>query len=138
MEVEKAKLKGSLGVTPIVMMVVATAAPLTVMVANTPLMISIGNGVSAPVNALIATVIMLLFTVGFVAMSKYITNAGAFYAFIQKGLGRSIGLGSATLAVVSYAMILVALPFQKEKGGGVRRTLLLMLRSVHPDVMALH
>ena len=109
MEVEKAKLKGSLGVTPIVMMVVATAAPLTVMVANTPLMISIGNGVSAPVNALIATVIMLLFTVGFVAMSKYITNAGAFYAFIQKGLGRSIGLGSATLAVVSYAMILVAL-----------------------------
>ena len=35
-EVEKQKLKGSLGVAPIVMMVVATAAPLTVMVANTP------------------------------------------------------------------------------------------------------
>ncbi|WP_134601278.1 APC family permease [Pseudomonas aeruginosa] len=109
MEVEKQKLKGSLGVAPIVMMVVATAAPLTVMVANTPLMVSMGNGVAAPVDAFIATVIMFLFTVGFVAMSKYITNAGAFYAFIQKGLGRSIGLGSATLAVVSYAMILVAL-----------------------------
>jgi amino acid transporter len=108
-EVEKQKLKGSLGVTPIVMMVVATAAPLTVMVANTPLMVSMGNGIAAPVDALIATVIMFLFTVGFVAMSKYITNAGAFYAFIQKGLGRSIGLGSATLAVVSYALILVAL-----------------------------
>jgi len=90
------------------MMVVATAAPLTVMVANTPLMVSMGNGVAAPVDALIATVIMFLFTVGFVAMSKYINNAGAFYAFIQKGLGRSIGLGSATLAVVSYALILVA------------------------------
>ena len=109
MEDGKKKLKGSLSVAPIVMMVVATAAPLTVMVANTPLMVSMGNGISAPVNALIATVIMLLFTVGFVAMSKYITNAGAFYAFIQKGLGRSIGLGSATLAVVSYSMILVAL-----------------------------
>ena len=108
-EVEKQKLKGSLGVTPIVMMVVATAAPLTVMVANTPLMVSMGNGIAAPVDAFIATVIMFLFTVGFVAMSKYITNAGAFYAFIQKGLGRSIGLGSATLAVVSYALILVAL-----------------------------
>ena len=109
MEGETKKLKGSLGVASIVMMVVATAAPLTVMVANTPLMISMGNGVSAPVNAFIATVIMLLFTVGFVAMSKYISNAGAFYAFIQKGLGRSVGLGSATLAVVSYAMILIAL-----------------------------
>ncbi|AVD83798.1 MULTISPECIES: APC family permease [Pseudomonas] len=108
-EVEKQKLKGSLGVTPIVMMVVATAAPLTVMVANTPLMVSLGNGIAAPVDAFIATVIMFLFTVGFVAMSKYISNAGAFYAFIQKGLGRSVGLGSATLAVVSYALILVAL-----------------------------
>lgn len=108
-EVEKTKLRGTLGVTSIVMMVVATAAPLTVMVANTPLMVSMGNGVSAPVDALIATVIMFLFTVGFVAMSKHITNAGAFYAFIQKGLGRSVGLGSATLAVVSYALILVAL-----------------------------
>lgn len=107
-EVEKQKLKGSLGVAPIVMMVVATAAPLTVMVANTPLMVTMGNGVAAPVDAFIATVIMFLFTVGFVAMSKYITNAGAFYAFIQKGLGRSVGLGSATLAVVSYALILVA------------------------------
>lgn len=109
MEVEKTRLKGALGVTPIVMMVIATAAPLTVMVANTPLMVSSGNGVAAPVDALIATVIMFLFTVGFVAMSKYITNAGAFYAFIQKGLGRSVGLGSAMLAVVSYAMILIAL-----------------------------
>lgn len=51
------------------------------MVANTPLMISIGNGVAAPVDVLIATIIMFLFTVGFVAMSKYIDNAGAFYAF---------------------------------------------------------
>ncbi len=41
-------LSGSLGIVPIVMMVVATAAPLTVMVANTPLMIGLGNGAAAP------------------------------------------------------------------------------------------
>ncbi|WP_022962005.1 APC family permease [Halopseudomonas pelagia] len=108
-EAERSGLKGSLGVPSIVLMVVATAAPLTVMVANSPLIIMMGNGVAAPVDALVATVIMFLFTVGFVAMSKYITNAGAFYAYIQKGLGRSVGLGSAALAVVSYALILVAL-----------------------------
>lgn len=108
-ETQATGLKGSLGVAPIVLMVVATAAPLTVMVANSPLIIMLGNGVSAPVDALIAAVIMFLFTAGFVAMSKYISNAGAFYAYIQKGLGRSVGLGSATLAVVSYALILLAL-----------------------------
>ena len=102
-------LKGSLGVTSIVLMVVATAAPLTVMVANTPLIISMGNGIAAPFDAAIATLIMFLFTVGFVAMSKHITNAGAFYAYIQKGLGRTFGLGSATMALTSYFFILVAL-----------------------------
>ncbi|RAI64800.1 APC family permease [Pseudomonas fluorescens] len=105
----KPGLSGSLGVTSIVLMVVATAAPLTVMVANTPLIISMGNGAAAPFDALVATVIMFLFSVGFIYMSRYITNAGAFYSYIQKGLGRSIGLGSATMAVISYFMILVAL-----------------------------
>lgn len=102
-------LQGSLGVASIVLMVVATAAPLTVMVANTPLIISMGNGVAAPFDAAAATLVMLLFTVGFVAMSKHITNAGAFYAYIQKGMGRMFGLGSATMAMTSYFFILVAL-----------------------------
>lgn len=102
-------LKGSLGTSSIVFMVVATAAPLTVMVANTPLLISMGNGAAAPLDALVATFIMLLFTVGFVTMAKYITTAGAFYACIQRGLGRTAGLGAASLAVAAYFFILLAL-----------------------------
>jgi amino acid transporter len=103
------RLRGSLGVAPIVLMVVATAAPLTVMVANTPLIISMGNGAAAPFDAFVATIIMFLFASGFVGMSPFISNAGAFYAYIQKGLGRTIGLGSATLALASYFLILLAL-----------------------------
>jgi amino acid transporter len=103
------KLSGSLGISSIVLMVVATAAPLTVMVANTPIMITMGNGGAIAFDALLATLIMFLFAVGFVAMSKYISNAGAFYSYIQKGLGRTLGLGSATLAWISYFLILVAL-----------------------------
>lgn len=106
---EKEGLTGKLGVGAIVMMVVATASPLAVMVANLPLIILMGNGPAAPFDALIATVIMLLFTVGFVSMARYIKNSGAFYAFIQKGLGRVVGLGSATLALISYFLILVAI-----------------------------
>jgi len=102
-------LKGSLGVTSIVLSVVATAAPLSVMVANSPLLISMGNSAAAPFHALVAMIIMFLFAAGFTAMSKYIKNAGAFYSYIQKGLGRTVGLGSATTALLSYSFILVAL-----------------------------
>ncbi|QLF91928.1 APC family permease [Pseudomonas sp. ABC1] len=102
-------LSGELGVTPIVMMVIATAAPLTVMAANTPLMIGLGNGAAAPFDALVAMLIMFMFSVGFVAISRHIGNAGAFYACIQKGLGRVTGLGAATLAMVSYSLFLLAI-----------------------------
>lgn len=103
------KLTGKLGVGEIVLMVVATASPLAVMVANLPLIVLLGNGPAAPVDALIAMIIMLLFTVGFISMSRYIKNSGAFYAYIQKGLGRIAGLGSATLALCSYSLILIAI-----------------------------
>ncbi|HEY1026004.1 MAG TPA: APC family permease [Pseudomonas sp.] len=102
-------LSGSLGIVPIVMMVVATAAPLTVMVANTPLMIGLGNGAAAPFDALAAMLIMFMFAVGFVALSRHIGNAGAFYACIQKGLGRVVGLGAATLAMISYSLFMLAI-----------------------------
>lgn len=102
-------LSGDLGVTSIVMMVIATAAPLTVMAANTPLMIGLGNGAAAPFDALAAMLIMFLFSVGFVAISRHIGNAGAFYACIQKGLGRVVGLGAASLAMVSYSLFLLAI-----------------------------
>jgi len=106
---EKATLRGTLGITSIVFMVVATCAPLTIMVANTPLLISMGNGAGAPFDVLVGTAIMLLFTIGFVRMAPWISNAGAFYAYIQKGMGRSAGLGSATMASFSYFFILVGL-----------------------------
>ncbi|AVD83775.1 MULTISPECIES: APC family permease [Pseudomonas] len=103
------QLKGNLGPIGIAMMVVATAAPLTVMAGISPLVISFGNGIAAPVDALTVGFVMLLFSVGFVAMSKYIDNAGAFYAYILKGMGRVFGLGAASLAVFSYTLVLIAL-----------------------------
>jgi amino acid transporter len=41
-------------------------------------------------------------------MSAEVKNAGAFYAYIQKGLGRIPGLGAASLAMVTYLFVLVA------------------------------
>jgi len=40
-------------------------------------------------------------------MSKYVRNAGAFYSYIQAGLGRPVGSGAATLLLVSSVVLLV-------------------------------
>lgn len=102
------ELGRTLGVSRMVFMVVAGAAPLTVVVANVPLMIGLGNGTGAPLNYLVGGLVLLLLTVGFSAMTPEIKNAGAFYAYVQKGLGKVVGLGAATLALASYVILVIS------------------------------
>ncbi|MUL64312.1 amino acid transporter [Mycobacterium sp. CBMA 234] len=102
-------LQRGLGVGSIVFMVVAAAAPLAVVTASVPIIISVSGSAAAPQFFLIAMVILALFSVGFTAMSKYVPNAGAFYSYIQRGLGRHIGVGAAALALGSYGVMLIGL-----------------------------
>ncbi len=99
---------GVLGVRDIVFFVVAAAAPLTVMAGIAPIAIMVG-GIGAPSGYLIAGIVLTIFAVGFTAMSKYIHNAGAFYSYIAKGLGKPAGVGAAALAVFSYNAIQIGL-----------------------------
>ncbi|MCG7596767.1 APC family permease [Mycobacterium sp. PSTR-4-N] len=97
--------RNQIGVLGIVFFVVAAAAPLTVVVALFPVIIGSGNGVGIAGAFVAVAVVLTVFAVGYVAMSKHITNAGAFYAFITRGLGRPMGLGSASLAIFAYNAI---------------------------------
>lgn len=97
--------RNQIGVLGIVFFVVAAAAPLTVVVALFPVIIGSGNGIGIAGAFAVVAVVLTIFAVGYVAMSKHITNAGAFYAFITRGLGRPMGLGSASLAIFAYNAI---------------------------------
>ncbi|KRD06014.1 amino acid permease [Mycobacterium sp. Root265] len=99
---EHPRLHGNLGTAAIVLMVVAAAAPLTSLGANVPLMIALGQGVGAPVGFLVAGAVFILFAAGFVAMTQYVNKAGAFYAYVERGLGRRAGIGSALVAYAAY------------------------------------
>jgi amino acid transporter len=94
----------SVGLVGVVFMAVATAAPITAMTGNVPVAVAFGNGVGAPAGYIFATVVLTIFSVGFVAMSRRITAAGAFYGFVSHGLGRVIGLASGLLAVLAYVV----------------------------------
>ncbi|NMO03034.1 APC family permease [Gordonia sp. TBRC 11910] len=102
-------LRGSIGVAGIVFLVIAAAAPLTAVAGSLPVMIAIGNGAGAPMAYIIAAVVLLIFSVGYAAMSGSVTDTGAFYAYVRKGLGRSAGLGGAGLALLAYTTIQAAI-----------------------------
>jgi amino acid transporter len=97
--------ENALGVPSIVFYIIAAASPLTVVVGLFPIMISAGNGIGMPGAFVVAAVVLMIFAVGYVAMSRHVTNAGAFYAYSTLGLGRIPGLGAATLAIFAYNAI---------------------------------
>ncbi|UYM03485.1 APC family permease [Solicola gregarius] len=98
---------GAVGMWDLVFFVVAAAAPLSVMSGVSPLAIGFG-GVQAPGGYLTGGIVMAVFAVGFTTMSRYVPNAGAFYAYIGQGLGRTVGVGAAFVALVSYVSIAIS------------------------------
>lgn len=99
------RLSGNLGVAEIIFMVMAAAAPLTVVSGNVPLAIAQGNGALAWTGFAAASFVLLLFSVGFVTMTPHINQAGAFFTYVREGLGARVGRGSAFLALLTYTAI---------------------------------
>ncbi len=100
---------GAIGGIALVFLVIAAAAPLGASATNTPLIFMLGNGPAATFDFLIIGALLLLFSVGFTAMSTHITNAGAFYAYISVGLGKKFGTGAGFIAVAAYNLLSVYL-----------------------------
>jgi amino acid transporter len=98
-------LRGNLGVASIVFMVVAAAAPLGVIGGVVPLGIASGNGAGFPATFIASTVVLLLFAVGFTAMTPYVDEAGAFFSYVRQALGFPAGIGIAFVALVSYVAL---------------------------------
>jgi len=93
---------GAIGLGGVLFIAVANAAPITAMTGNVPIAVGFGNGIGAPAGYLVATIVLTLFAVGFVAMARHITTAGAFYGFITQGLGQVWGMASGALAAMAY------------------------------------
>ena len=92
----------SLTTRRIVFLVIAAAAPLAAMIGNVPLALVYGNGAGLPVAYLVATFVLICFSIGYAGMSRRVVNTGAFYTYISRALGKEIGVGAAYLALTSY------------------------------------
>ena len=100
--------KGRLGVAGIVFFVVAASAPMAGMTGVVPVATVLGNGAAVPGAYVFVGIILLLFSVGFTAMSHKVTNAGAFFAYVGKGLGVTMGVGSAFVSILAYLTVQLA------------------------------
>ena len=85
----------------------AAVAPLTGIVVVASLAIALGNGGGTPMAFFLVAAILLLFAVGYAQMSKQLVNAGGFYAFVVKGLGRTGGLVAGLIATLGYNFFVV-------------------------------
>ncbi len=96
--------KGAVGLGGVLFLTVTGAAPISAMLFNTPIVVGFGQGVGAPATFLVAMVVLVVFSVGYVAMARKKTTAGGFYSYISHGLGREIGMGTGFGMVIAYSV----------------------------------
>lgn len=100
---------GALGLAGIMLLSLASAAPLIGALGNIPLGIGLGNGQGMAAGYIWVTLVLLLFSVGYAAMANKLTAAGGFYSFISHGIGRPFGMAAGWSALAGYLLVEVAL-----------------------------
>ncbi|MFI7553553.1 APC family permease [Micromonospora sediminimaris] len=101
--------RGRLGIPSVVFFVIAAAAPLTVIAGGATTGYAVTGVTGIPVAYLLVAAVLALFAVGYVAMSRRIVNAGAFYTYVTRGLGRPAGVGAAMVALLAYNAMQIGL-----------------------------
>ena len=105
----RALARDRLGVPAVLFFVLAGVAPLTVAAGVIPTAYQTTGLTGIPAAFLAIAVILALFAAGYVAMTRHITNSGAFYAFVSRGIGRAAGVAAALVALLAYSFLQVGL-----------------------------
>jgi amino acid transporter len=96
--------KHAVGIFGVLFLTLTGSAPISAMMFNTPIVVGFGQGLGAPAAFLFATVVLVIFSVGYVAMARVKTTAGGFYSYISHGLGREVGIGTGYGALIAYSV----------------------------------
>jgi amino acid transporter len=107
--VESALARNRLGVPAVVFFIMSAAAPLTVVAGVVTTGFAVTGVKGIPLAFVLVGIVLALFSIGYVAMARYVANAGAFYAYVANGLGRPAGVGAAWVALVAYNALQVGL-----------------------------
>ncbi|MDN3022139.1 APC family permease [Streptomyces sp. S.PB5] len=106
---ERALRADRLGTGGLLLSVLAATAPLMVVAGVMPTTFAVMGIVGQPLLFVVLGVVLILFSVGYAEMSRHVHNAGAFYAYISRGLGGTAGASSALVALVAYNALQVGI-----------------------------
>ncbi|MBE8476715.1 APC family permease [Streptomyces justiciae] len=106
---ERALRADRLGTGGLLLSVLAATAPLMVVAGVMPTTFAVMGIVGQPLLFVALGVILILFSVGYAEMSRHVHNAGAFYAYISRGLGGTAGASAALVALVAYNALQVGI-----------------------------
>jgi amino acid transporter len=99
---------GRIGVLGIAFFVVAAVGPMAAIVGASGLVFA-ANGAATPSTYVIAALLFAVFSVGYVAMSRHVSNAGGFVAYVARGLGTRAAGAAAGMAVLTYLTVACSL-----------------------------
>ena len=97
-----------LGVFGVAFFVIAAVAPMAAIVGASPVVFATA-GAAAPAVFVLAALLFAVFSVGYLTMSRHITNAGGFVAYIARGLGTKAGAAAAGVTILCYVSLLCGL-----------------------------
>ncbi|MEU9574212.1 APC family permease [Streptomyces massasporeus] len=106
---ERALRADRLGTGGLLLSVLAATAPLMVVAGVMPTTFAVMGIVGQPLLFVVLGVVLILFSVGYAEMSRHVHNAGAFYAYISRGLGGTAGASAALVALVAYNALQVGI-----------------------------
>ncbi len=107
--VSQALARDRVGVPSVWFFLMSGIAPLTVAAGVITSAYATTGLTGIPFAFLAVAVVLALFVPGYMAMSRHITNAGAFYGFIARGLGKPAGVAAALMALLAYSLLQVGL-----------------------------
>ena len=99
---------GRIGVLGIAFFVIAAVGPMAAIVGASGLVFA-ANGPAAPSTYVLAAGLFAVFSVGYVAMSRHVVNAGGFVAYVARGLGSRAAGAAAGMAVLTYLAVACSL-----------------------------
>jgi amino acid transporter len=85
-----------------VFFIVAASAPLTAVAGGQAVTYLVTGNQGIPLLFIPLGIVLAIFAVGYAAMSRHVADAGAFYTYVVRGLGRIPGVGAAFVALVAY------------------------------------
>ncbi|MGW2985016.1 APC family permease [Streptomyces goshikiensis] len=100
---DRALRAGRLGTAGLLLSVLAASAPLMVVAGVMPTTFGVMGIVGQPLLFVILGAVLALFSIGYAEMSRHVHNAGAFYAYIARGLGPTAGAAASVVALVAYS-----------------------------------